>query len=802
VAGLSLALGVGAVTLVFSLVDAVLLRPFPYRDDGSLVFLWGSRSTTETPPLRHDLREWRTTSLTFEDADVFLDRMTVTLGARESDTIAAACIGPRVVSILGVQPVIGRAFSAADASPDSPRAVILSDALWRARFGADAAIVGQSVSLGGVLQGTAHTVIGVMPPGFFFPDLDARLWTTTPCVVDETQMHGLGRLKPGATPEQAQGEMDAMNQRARRANPELRRVTGVFPIRQVVVGDYRRALWLMLAAVAAVLLIACVNVAHLQFSRGIDRQTELAVRSAAGATRARLIRQLLTESALLALVATVGGLGLSWAGLRVVQRLALTDVPRIDTASLDTRVLAVALAACAATALVSGLWPAWKASRVQADEALRPGGSATSGARSGQLRDLLAASEVALATVLLVTAALVVRSFVELVRADWGFKPDNLLLVDVRRPASVYGDAAASLEWTQRAVDAVQRIPGVVAVSHSTGVPIRWKAWTPREVAVDGRIISLTAGIWTIGDGYIAAAGIPLLRGRGFSRADDARSPRIVVSRAFAEHAWPGGEAIGRRVQVLEVRPEARETFLERHRARMPLDWSVVQATGGLSWEVIGVVENVQMFGLEIESNPAVYLVEGHLPPELRMVRPDTQLLVRASRRDSSLPAAARNAILALDRGAAFTEIAWMEDLVAQSIGGRGTNRLLLVVSTGFGALALGFAAIGIYGMMSLSLSQRLRELAIRTAVGASRSDIVRAVFGRMVRSLCAGLALGVTAAWAATRGLESLLFGIRPLDAASYVLAVAALVAAALLACVVPLRRALRLDAMAALKT
>jgi putative ABC transport system permease protein len=401
VAVFSLAFGIGANSVVFSLVDAVLLKPFPYPAPESLVLLWGAKSESTTRGISGpDLEDWRQQSHTFRDMDAFLGNMKFSLGANPSDAVVGACMGARVLPVLGVQPALGRNFVAADQQIGAPPVVMLSDALWRTRFAADRGIVGRTIRLGE----QPHEVVGVTPAGFFFPDTDARLWVAAPCGLagfdkrGAALLHAVGRLNPGVSTAQAQSDLDAVNRRLAQAYPDTNRetTTGVFPLRHVVIGKFERALWILLAAVGAVLLIACANVAHLQLARGVERETEIAIRAATGASRSRLLRQLLTESLVLGAMAGALGVLFAWTGVRAIQVFALTDIPRMETARVDLRLLGFTVLISMATALVSGLWPALKASRVRVSDTLKSGGLAATGTRS-QLRDLLAISEIAAA---------------------------------------------------------------------------------------------------------------------------------------------------------------------------------------------------------------------------------------------------------------------------------------------------------------------------------------------------------------------------------------------------------------------
>jgi len=808
IAVLSLALGIGANAVVFSLVDAVLLEPFPYRDSSQLVLLWGSKSEAQTPGISGaDLADWREQNRTFQDMDGFLENMAFSLGAGEADRVKAACMGHRVLPMLGVQPALGRNFVEEEARYGATLVVILSEALWRTRFSSDPAIVGRSIHLDDI----PHEIVGVTPVGFFFPDTDAQLWVPAPCKFSGFDargamlLHAVGRMRPGVSAAQAQADLDTINARLARAYPETnaRRTTGVFLLRHILIGKYERALWTLVWAIALVLLIACANVMHLQLARGIDRETELAIRSASGAGRRRLLRQLLTESLLLAALSSIAGLFVAWMGVRVIHTFALTDIPRMEYARLDARVLGFALVISIVAAVVSGLWPAWKASGVHVSETLKLGVTATTGTSRSQMRDLLAITEIAAAITLLVASGLVVKSFVQLSRADWGFNPDKLLLIDVRLPKQRWLDRAFQSEISDAILSRMRSLSAVerAAVSHSA--PIRWTGWSPRPLRVDGRIVTdVTAGVWTVGRGHFSAAGIPVHEGREFTEADDESAPRrVVISRALAGRLWPHQSSLGKTLEILDVKrtgAKRNSGFLVSKRSRAwPSDASMYEAVDGISWQVIGVVSDVRMFGLNIVPNPALYIEARQQPRSGHWfgVATSVKVLLRTAGNPTDVIESVKTQIFAASKDVTLAEIVRLADLVAQSIGGRGSNKLLLIVTTVFGTLALTFATIGIYGVVAHNVTQRLREIGIRVALGAARRDVIGIVMGDGFRLLASGLALGVTAAWAATRGMRALLFATTPTDPFTYASVMLILAGAALLACALSLRRALRFD-------
>jgi putative ABC transport system permease protein len=557
---LSLSLGIAATTVMFSVIDAVLLNPFPYRTPDRLALIWGSKDVGVTRGLsKPDIEDWRRLTYSFEDIDGYLGNLTFSLDPRETARVPAACVGERVLGILGVQPALGRNFTASEARGGGDPVVLLSDELWRTRFDADPGILRRSIAL----DGRPHDVVGVLPAGFFFPDTDARLWVPAPCGVPGYEqragmaLHAVARLREGVRIEEAQRDLDSASARLAEQYPETHRsrTAGVFPMRRIVIGRYERALWTLLGGLLLVLLIGSANVVHLQLARGLARENELAVRAANGATRARLIRQLLTESALLAGLAAIVALGLAWMGLRLVQALALTQIARLDQAALDARVLAFGLAMSIVAALASGAWPALRLSAVRPSDALKVGGAATATRRSRTARDLLATAEIAGATVLVVAAGLVVQSFLHVSRADWGFDPERLWLLEVRLPGELARDRQGQHELSAAIRSRLQSLPGVEAVAVSRTAPIRY-LWMPTMLLADGRVMD-GFGRWPIGPGYMATVGVRILEGREFDGRDDQGAPsRVIISRAAARRLWPGQSAVGRTIALLQIRDD------------------------------------------------------------------------------------------------------------------------------------------------------------------------------------------------------------------------------------------------------
>jgi putative ABC transport system permease protein len=801
---LSLGLGIGLNAAVFSFTDAVLLRPFPYKDADRLAIIWGTKSFDVRRGMDGaDLENWRGGSRTLADIAVFqINAFPLSMGGNESDSIQAAMVGTRVFSLLGASALVGRTFSEIDEEPGGDRRVILSYGVWLSRFGGDRSVVGRSIHLNGEL----YTVVGVMPPEFFFPDQYFQVWVPLARATQMfSQVQGLARLRPGVALGQVQAELETLSKRGQRAkSPEGTETNpGIFSLYSVVVGKYEAALWALLGAVTLLLLIGCANVSNLLLGRGVGREKEFAVRVSLGASRASIIRMLLVENLLLSLVAGVFGIFCARWGVLLLRSLRLVDIPRFEWARIDSRVFLFALGVSLATGLASGVVPAWKSGRPDLLGPLQLGGLSTHPRGHGQLRDLLVTMEAALALALLVGASLLIQSFVRLSNADWGFNPDRLLVAEVRIPRSLVQTPSQRAEITGEVLERLSRIPGVATAAMTYGIPLRF-FWRPTHLAVDGRFLNAnwTAGTWIVSGGYFRTMGIPLLRGREFDERDGASAPRtMVVSRALAEKLWPGKDPIGKRVQILKLKKELFDRMyksgtmsLDQNTARSEESWE----PDGAAREVVGECANVRPFGLELEPNPALYV---EYRQDTVLGPPSEQFVARTSVAPLTITSAVRGQILAVEKDATISDITTMSDLVSQSIGGRGSNKLLFVISTLFGTLSLLLAASGIYSVVSFGTAKRTREIGIRRTLGARAGDIVLMILAEGMRPVLLGLSLGLAGAWAFTRLLKGLLFSVTPTDIVTFVGASLLLLAAACAACIVPGLRALHVNPSEALR-
>jgi putative ABC transport system permease protein len=774
---LTLALGMGANTAIFSVVNAVLLRPLPYRNAERLVWVagnvrGGTNRASVSPP---DYVDYRAQNTVFEEfaASTSVPVPVNLTGAGEPERLTGSLVTANYFRAFGVAPALGRAFG-----PDEERAgpapvAVLSDGLWRRRFGGDPSVVGKTVAL----DGKAVTVVGIAPPEFQYP-AGVELWMPLDFCVPEMNIRAahflrpIGLLKEGVTIEQARAETDLIARRLEEQYPESneRWSLNLVPLQEQVVGGVRTSLWVLLGAVGFVLLIACANVSNLMLARAAARSRELALRTALGASRWRVARQQLTENVLLSLAG--GGLGLllaAW-GVDLLTALGAGDIPRSREIGVDGRVLAFTAALSVLTGLAFGLLPALRASRPNLNEVLREAGRGTSGPGRGAVRAALVVSEIALALTLLVGAGLLVKSFVGLRSVNPGFDPANVLTLRIDLARARYAkpeQAAAFFGELQRRVAG---LPGVEAAGMVSELPLSGQ---PNDMYfyVAGRppqtgAAKVTADYRRVNHDYFRAMRIPLLRGRGFTEQEAAGDARVVVvNETLARNFFPDADPLGRRL-VIDF--GAREEF-----------------------EIVGVAGDVRHRSLEGDVYQMMYV------PTLRVGR--TNLVVRTSSSDPlSLAAAVRSEVAAVDRDQPVSAVRTMEEVVSGSVAQQRFRTLLLAA---FAGVALLLAGVGIYGVISYSVTHRTHEIGVRMALGAGAADILKMVVGRGMALALAGIAVGLLAALALTRVLSSLLFGVTATDAATFAAVSLLIAAVALLACLVPARRATKVDPMVALR-
>ena len=778
VAIVTLALGIGANTAIFSVVNTVLLRPLPYRNADRLVMVWGydrprGFDTDQVSP--PDLRDWQSQNHVFESMAGSTDVMYTLTGAGEPAPIIGYEFSAEYFHILGVAPLVGRTFAPEEEQPGKNHVVVLGYRLWQSRFGGDRSLVGKSITL----DGSPYSVVGVMPPAF--PDATTQLWT--PLIIPHEAVQDrnyrflrvIARLKPAVTFQQAQTEMSTIAGRLAAAYPGTNKDEGVHLTTLRQTGDIRTPLLVLLCAVGFVLLIACANVANLVLARAVTRQREVAVRTALGASRTRLVRQLLTESAMLGLSGGALGLLLAYwgTGALVVMfppTIANLNIPRVDKIPMDAWVLAFALAASLLTAVIFGLAPALRACGLDAFEALKESGRSLSGSKHGRrFRSTLVITEVALSLVLLAAAGLTLKSFAGLLRGDLGFNPDHVLSLRVLLPDYKYSKDAQRLGFSNQVLSRLQSLPGVTSAGTVTFLPLSgW--WGVRDVVLEAQASSQKQqppAVWSsVTPDYFRSMGIRLLKGRYFSDQDRAGSNEVaILSATLAKRIAPRTDPVGQRVVVAGIKNPV---------------------------EVIGVVADVHQLGLTSDEIAEVYLPFNQAPAPLLC------FALRTAADPLSLAKAAQRAIWAVDKDQAISYVMSMAQLGSESLAPERVVALLLGV---FAGVALALAAIGLYGVISYSASQRTHEIGIRMALGAGRSSVLRLVVLDGLKLILLGLGLGLAGATALTRLLSGLLYGVRPHDLSIFSAVSILLAGVALAASFIPALRATRVDPTAALR-
>ena len=794
VALVALALGIGANTAIFSVVNALLLRPLPFKDSDRLVYVWetnpkiGLDRAIVSPP---DFADWREQNGVFEHISAFRTWFYRLSGGGDPEQVWGVRTSASFFELLGVEPQQGRTFLPEEEQPGRDQVVIISHGLWERRFGADPGLVGYTITI----DDRPFRVIGILPRDF---DLFGRkraydIWmpfdfTRGQLRRDDYSLMVFARLKAGIKREQAQAEMSAIAERLEQKYPETNQNRGVkvITLHENQTMTLRPALLILLTAVGFVLLIACANVANLLLARAAARQKEIAVRMALGASRGRLIRQLLTESSLLASLGGALGLILASWGLdllRAALPAGVDEIPRVDWIRIDPMVLGFTLLISLLTGIVFGLAPALQISRVDFNETLKDGGRSLAGGGRG-LRDSLVVTEVALATVLLLGAGLMLRSFDKLIAVEPGFDPENVLTMQVWLPESKYTDGNKIAAFYQQTLERIRQVPGVKSASGINFLPLSgWGDVT--GFAIEGRAAPLPgqepgAEYRVIDGDYFRVMGIPLLKGRPFDDQDrDEARGVALINETMATRYWPGEDPLGKR-----IRPDFPKT-------RTP--W---RPRAGNAWlTVVGVagdVKEVKELGPIDETPPEFYLPCPQNPSALM------RLIVRTDAEPTNLVSAIRHEVLAADKDQPVTEIKSMKQFVSESVFRPRVNTILLSV---FATVALILAVVGIYGVISYSVMQRTREVGIRLALGAQTRDVLAMVVRQGMKLSLAGIGIGVAGAFALTRVMRTLLFGVSASDPLTFVVVALLLAAMSLVACYVPARRAGKVDPMVALR-
>jgi putative ABC transport system permease protein len=779
IAVLTLALGIGANTAMFSVVNSVLLRPLPFRDPGRLVAIGGifANHPVLAPTPHFEWADWVQGLKTLTEFSVYESGEINLAGAGEPDRVAAAEVSEHFFTVLGVHPTRGRSFLASEQAAEHPSVAIVSHKLWQSRYGSDSALIGKAVHL----NGKTFTVIGVMPPGFEYPG-QTEIWVALPWRFDDEMFGGsafgrvwqIARLRPGATLDQARAELGVIAQREIPAGGKAANPVAVSSLHESLAGDMRPALLTLFGAVTLVLLIACANVAHLSFARGVGRFREVAVRAALGAGRARLIRQLLTESVLLALMG--GALGLL-IGVGAVQA-AKNLIPAHDVLTrgirVDGWVLAFTLVVAVTTGVISGLAPALRSSKLDLTEALKENWAnphAGFSPRHG-LRGFLGAFETATAFVLLIGAGLLIRSLGKLLDVNPGFRTGGVVVARVSLLEPKYRTREARPAFFQQVLTRVKTLPGVHSAAFVNALPFGKGGFAALGLEAEGgpqfkQEKGLPAIFTVVSPGYFQTMGIPILAGRDFTDRDTNGTAIVaIISQSVARRAWPDQNPLGKRFRFVGVPQQ--------------------------SIEVVGVVGDVRSFDLDKQPWPTMYF------PIFQRPQDAVSLVVQGTQNSSPLSASLRGVIRAVDKDEPISSISTMEQLVSQSVNEPRFRTLLLGI---FAGLAFLLAVVGIYGIISYSVSQRTHELGVRMALGAERQDVLRLVVGQGMRLTLIGVAVGLLVALGLSRLLAGFLYAVRPTDSVTFVLVSAVMLAVALLASYIPARRATRVDPLVALR-
>jgi putative ABC transport system permease protein len=783
IATVTLALGIGANSAIFSVVNALLLRPLPYKDANRLVLLTRLDPQRQTPSTSDSIPKFnaiREQNQVFESlAAVAEDSFNLT-GRDTPEQIRGARVSGDLLHVLAVQPYLGRNFLPEEDRPGGARVAMLSYNLWRRLFDADLNVVNRTIEL----DGQSFAVVGILPAGFTFLDEKFEVWlprafepsyfASDSIRLGATYLSVVGRLKPGVELDQAHSELATLSTRYRQDNPLNSDIAGdssIMPLQQVVVGEIRKSLLVTFGIVGLVLLIACANVMNLLLVRASARRREFAVRTALGASRIQLIRQLVTESLLLFFLGGAGGVLIAYLGITLLVSLKPGAVPRLDEIGLDAGVLGFTLAVSLVTGLIFGLAPALQCSEIDLNEGLKEGGRSGRGnARGNRIHRALVVGEIAIAVIVLVCAVLLARSFLLLRDSNAGLDYHNILTMALTLPPTRYAESYQQTKFYDQMIERVRSLPGVTNVAITStlpllgssghfrvyieGVPDPGSEKVPR---VPGRSVS---------SDYFRLLKIPLAAGRTFTEADGDKSAKVaVINESFGRRFWPGENPLGKKFAY---------------------------STNRILCEVVGVVKDTKFRLADTETRDEMYFPASQRP------RLSMSMMVRSSTAPSSLTTAIQNEVFSLDKDQAVTEVETLEQAVGDSIE---QPRLTMLLLTIFGLVSVTLAAIGIYGVMAYSVAQRTHEIGIRMALGARPLDVLRLVVTKGMTLALVGIVAGLVAAFVLTRWMASLLFEVTPTDATTYVTVSAGLLAVALLASFIPARRATRVEVLAALR-
>jgi putative ABC transport system permease protein len=782
----ALALGIGANSAIFSVVNTVLLRPLPYPQPEQLIWFWESQPDLEQAPFSAaDFLDFQSQNQTFAQMAALRQLSFTLTGRGQAERVPGIVSSPTALAVLGIRPILGRDFLPSEGTMGARRVAILTYGFWQSHFGGDPSVVNQNITL----DGQPVEIVGVLPAAFRYGN-HIELWVNPVNIAPEVfsptpdwerkistnrETHYLsviGRLKPGVTREQAQADI---NRIVAHFHEQFVVTTGhnalLIPLSELSTGPIRQTLLILLAVVGLVLLIACANVANLLLARAVARRREIAVRTALGAGRWRLVRQLLTESMLLSFSGGVIGVFLAASLIRLLSAAKIEDLPRVSEMGVDFRVLAFTFCVCVLTGLLFGLAPALAATRQTLSGVLKEGERGATGLAHNRMRSLLVIGEVGLSLVLLVGAGLLTRSFIRLFQINPGFKSDHMVTMWMNFTSTRYNDKSHTAQFAEQLAARINALPGVEGVAIANDLPLQGDDTTTGVGKADGhapfdRGHRPLVGVHSINSGYFRAMGIPLLRGREFTGTDTANATHVaIINQKLADQLWPGQDPVGRHLTIMDDEKPS---------------------------EVVGIAGNVLHNGLDSKMSLETYVPIPQNPWSYLGVA------IRTRGDATALYAATRSIVAELDPELPIHDVLPMEQVIAETVS---TRRVTLWLMGAFAALALILAFVGIYGVMSYAVTERVHEIGIRMAMGAQRPDVVRMVVGRGMFLAGVGLACGGVGSFFAARALRSMLFQVRPSDPWTYLTISVLLAAVALAACYFPARRASSVDPLVALR-
>jgi len=786
VAVITLALGIGANAAIFSVVNAVLLRPLQFREPERLAIVWEDASFVGFPrntPAPAVYSDWKNQAQSFEDMAATHESSRNLTGDGEPERVPTRRVTHNFFSLLGVQPLIGRGFLPEEDRPQANKVVVLSYPLWQSRYAGDPNILNRTI----LLNGEKHTVVGVMPAGFQWLESEERLFVPLALNAEQLANRGshyltvIARLKPGVSMVQAQSEMNAIMARMAKDHPEetANGALGavVMPLHEQLAGDARRPLLVLLVAVAFVLLIACANIASLLLARAAGRRREIAVRTALGASRMRIVRQLLTESLLLSIFGGICGLVLAFWSFGFFKNLIPEGMKQSTTLGLDGKVLLFALGTSIVTGIVFGLIPALQGSRVDLNESLKQSGGRSGAGSATRLRSGMIVFEVAVSLVLLVGAVLLIQTLFQLFKQYSVLAPDKVLTMRTPLPLRKYDELGKRKAFYEDVLQRVEAIPGVVSAGYTTSIPLSWKGGTtgvfPEGLSEPVPGVSYDANHRQVTANYLQTMSIPLRQGRYFTAQDNQQGmPVAIVNETMAREYWPNGDAVGRRFKLGDPSEDT--------------PW----------YTVVGVVGDIRQMGIDVPVKGEMYLPYEQVVPYESYAPRD--LAIRTNGDPSSVVGAVRQAIRSVDADQPVSNVATMEEVLGREASQR---RLGMILLSAFAVLALLLASLGIYGVLAYFVAQHRNEIGVRLALGATPARILLLVLRKGMALTLLGVVIGLAASFVFTRLMTSLLFGVKAIDPLTFAAVPLLLAFVALLACWIPARRAAKVDPMVALR-